>query len=270
MNNKTERASLYRKAITASLRNKDFWRLYILAVLLVFCSIFYYFGEIIDLAGWKNLRLDFFYGVHDVHRLLFIIPIVYAGYVLGTRATILVTLVVGGICTPRALFISPYPDPILRPLIFIMIAGSLGYLAALLRTRLAKRTFTETMMKREIDRLSALSDQMQEGILIISPDYHIRHFNSTMQKYFGEVTSPFCYKYLRGLDEPCRDICKLPEVLAGAIKQWKYILSDDRVFEVLASPYVDADGKVCLYATFRDIKTGESEDDGEPESEEQV
>lgn len=270
MNNKTERTSLHTKAISTSIRSKDFWRLYILAVLIVFCSVFYYFGEIVDLMGWESLRWDFFYSVHDIHRMLFIVPIVYAGYVLGTRATILVTLVVAGICAPRALFISPYPDPIIRPLIFIVVAGSLGCLAAMVRTKLTKRTSTATIMKREIDKLLALSDQRQEGMLIIGPDYQIRHINSTMQMHFGEITNPFCYKYLRGQDEPCQDICKLPEVLAGTVKQWKYILSDGHVFEVLASPYIDADGVNCLYATFRDINTGESEDNGEPESEEQV
>jgi len=255
------------KALSTTIRSKDFWRLYILAVLMVFCSIFYYFGEIVDLTGWESLRWSFFYGVHDIHRLLFLIPIIYTGYVFGTRAVILVTIVVVGICTPRALFISPFPHPILRPLVFILIAGTLGYLAALVRTRMKRRGYLESTMKREIDRLSALSDRMEEGVVIIGPDYRMRYFNSSIRGYIGEVTSPYCYKYLRGLDEPCGEVCKLSEVLAGAVRRWRYELPDGRVFEVLASPCIDADGVVCQYATFRD--TMAHEESGKRASEQQ-
>ncbi len=245
------------KALSIAIRSKDFWRLYILAVLMVFCSIFYYFGEIVDLVGWQGSRWDFFYGIHDIHRLLFLIPIIYTGYVFGTRATVLVTIIVVGICIPRALFISPFAHPLLRLLVFILIAGALGYLAALVRTRMKRRGYLESMMRREIGRLSALSDRMEEGIILIGPDYRIRYSNSSMRLYFGEVTSPYCYQYLRGLDEPCGEVCKLSEVLAGAVRRWRHELPDGGVFEVLASPYIDADGAVCQYATFRDTMVHE-------------
>lgn len=245
------------KVLSTAIRNRDFWRLYILAVLMVFCSIFYYFGEIVDLVGWDSTRWSFFYGVHDIHRLLFLIPIVYTGYIFGARAVVLVTIVVVGIFMPRALFISPFEHPILRPLFFILIAGTLGYLASLVRVRMKRRGYLESRMRREIDRLSALSDRIEEGILIIGPDYRIRYFNNSMQRNFGEVTSPYCYTYLRGLDVPCGEVCKLSEVLAGAVRRWQYELPDGRVFEVLASPYIDTDGAACQYATFRDTMVQE-------------
>lgn len=234
-------------------RSGAFGKLCVLGLLLVCCSLFYYFGEIVDFAGWEGLRWSIFYTVHDAHRLLFLIPIVYAGYILGIRAAILTTVIAVGVCLPRALFISPYPDPMLRPLLFILIAGALGYLAAAVRERLKRRSQLEATLRREIDRLSAMSEGMAEGIMVIGPDYRIRYFNRSLRRDFGEVTSAHCYEYLRGLHEPCGDTCKLPEVIHGAIKHWEYELPDGRVYDVLASPYVDSDGAVCQLSSFRDV-----------------
>jgi hypothetical protein len=57
-------------------RNKASFRLFILPLLLVVCTLFYYFGELVDWAAWDTLRSNFFYGVHGIHRLLFLAPIV--------------------------------------------------------------------------------------------------------------------------------------------------------------------------------------------------
>ena len=235
-------------------RSDAFRRLCILGLLLGCCSAFYYFGEIVDFAGWESLRWSFFYTVHDIHRLLFLIPIVYAGWALGARAAILTTVISVGVCLPRALFISPYPDPILRPVLFILIAGTLGHLAAKARSTLKQRSYLEATLRREIDRLSAISEGMAEGILIIGPDHRIRYFNRSMRRDFGEITgSPCCYQYLRGLDGPCADICKLPEVMHGAVTHCEYELPNGRIYDVLASPYVDSDGVVCQLSSFRDV-----------------
>ena len=235
-------------------RSDAFRSLCILGLLLVCCSAFYYFGEIVDLTGWESLRWSFFYTVHDIHRLLFLIPIVYAGWALGARAAVLTTVISVGVCLPRALFISPYPDPILRPVLFILIAGTLGHLAAKARSTLKQRSYLEATLRREIDRLSGISEGMAEGILIIGPDHKIRYFNQSMRRDFGEIIdSPYCYQYLRGLDGPCTDTCKLPEVMHGAVTHREYKLPDGRLYDMLASPYVDSDGVVCQLSSFRDV-----------------
>jgi hypothetical protein len=41
--------------------------------------------------------------------------------------------------------------------------------------------------------------------------------------------------------------------LNGQVEQWQYTFSNGKTFELLASPYVDADGVVCQLATYRDI-----------------
>jgi hypothetical protein len=107
----------------------------LLPLLLAVSALFYYFGELVDWATWDALRNDFFYGIHDVHRLLFLAPIVYAGYTARIRGAVIITLVSFVILLPRALFISPYPDPLLRMIIFIVFAGVIGVLVGVIRNQ---------------------------------------------------------------------------------------------------------------------------------------
>lgn len=86
----------------------------ILLSVFALCALLYYFGELVDYAGWSSLRLEFFYGVHDVQRLFFLVPIVYAGYFFRVRGAIIVTIAAFLVFLPRALFISEFPDPLVR------------------------------------------------------------------------------------------------------------------------------------------------------------
>jgi signal transduction histidine kinase len=110
--------------------SKDSSKVLIISLFTVICTIFYYFGELVKWVGWDSLQNEFFNGVHDVHRLFFFLPIIYAAYTFRVKGAITVTLVSLVIFLPRALFISTYPDPILRMLIFVIFAGVLGYLVA--------------------------------------------------------------------------------------------------------------------------------------------
>ena len=68
-------------------------RPFILFFLLVLCTLLYYFGELVDWAAWDALRNEFFYSIHDVHRLFFLAPIIYAGYVDRIKGALIITLV---------------------------------------------------------------------------------------------------------------------------------------------------------------------------------
>jgi len=216
-----------------------------MTILFAFCTLFYYLSELLDLAGWDASRWGFFYGVHDIHRLLFLAPIIYAGFFFGRRAAIVITIIAVGICLPRALFISPFPDPILRPVLFMIIAGSLGYLTAIARNRSERCSQLEALLKSERDKLSKILDGVEEGVLIIGPDYRIRFMNPSMVRDFGEGVNSPCYKYLHNIDAPCDQICKLPSVIKGTVEKWEYNFPDGRTYQVLASPCVDSDGVVC-------------------------
>ena len=240
-------------AALATLRSRRFYQLYILGLLLIYCTLFYYFGEIVDFFGWGSLRWDFFYGVHDVHRLFFLAPIVYAGYCFGVRASIIITIIVANIFLPRALFISPYPDPLLRAMLFIVIAGVLGYLVARVQNESKRRARLEALLRKERDRMMGILERMVDGVIITGSDYRVRYLNPSMIKNFSEGIDSYCYEYLHKRDSPCPDICQLSNVLKGEVVRWEYTFPDGRTYEIVASPYIDADGTVCQLAIFRNI-----------------
>lgn len=246
-----DKGTASRRSVLKVLQSRNAYSFYILFLMWGFCTIFYYFGELVDFAGWTALRMKFFYSVHDVHRLLFLAPIIYAGYVFGTRATIIFTIISLMTFLPRALYVSPYPDALLRMILFTAIAGTMGYLVATVRKESERRNYLETLLKNEIDKLKGILERMEDGVLITGPDYRIRFMNPSMIRDFGEGTGSFCYKYLHGLDKPCQEACKLPDVIQGNIERWEYVFPDGRTYEVQASPYQDSDGVICQLTTFR-------------------
>ena len=247
---KMNKTTVSQQGASAEIRRRDFRRFYTMVLLWVFCSLLYYFGELVDFFGWEALRWDFFYSVHDVHRLFFLAPIIYAGYFFGVRAAIIITIVVVNTFLPRALFISPFPDPLLRTVLFIIIAGALGYLTG---HESERRKHLEALVRNQSNTMFGILQRMVEGILITGPDYKIRFMNSTMIRDFGDSIGAYCYEYLHRLDAPCHQICRLQDVVNGAVARWEYNLPDGRTCEVLALPYVDSDGIGCQLAIIRDI-----------------
>lgn len=233
------------------------YRGYILLSMLAFCILFYYLGEIIDLLGWEALRWSFLYGVHDTHRLLFIAPIIYAGYFFGVKATVMMTIIALMTFLPRALFVSPFPDPLLRIVIFTLIAGGLGYLTATAHQEWKRRCQLEARLLAEKESMMTMLEGMTDGVLIIGPDYKIKLVNPSMANHFGEGVGSYCHQYLYQWDKPCRS-GKLPSVIKGAIDGWQYRFPDGRIYDVQASPYVDLDGTICQLTTFRQIKQAKS------------
>ena len=233
-------------------RNSNFRRVYILYLLFGCCTLFYYFGELVDLARWEALRWDFLYGVHDIHRLLFLAPIVYAGYSFGVRAAIIITLVATMIFLPRALFVSPFPDPLLRMVFFTVVAGTIGTLTGIIRNKSERQTQLETLLESERDKCFEILARMEDGVILTAPDCKVRFVNPSMIRDFGEGIGSHCYEYLHNLSRPC-EVCKLPNVIDGEIVRWEYTFPDGRTYEVMASPYIDSDGMVCQLATFRNI-----------------
>jgi hypothetical protein len=235
-------------------REKATFRLFITPLLLVFCALFYYFGELVDWAAWDTLRTNFFYGVHDIHRLLFLAPIIYAGYTGRVKGALIVTLVALVVFLPRAFFISPYPDPLLRMVLFTVFAGVIGSLIGAVRNQSVKCQQLEAIITAEKDKLLKIVDGMADGAIITGPDYRIRFMNSKMVKDFGEGAGLPCYKHMRGLEAPCEQECRIPDVINnGEIGKWECNFPDGRIYEIMAAPYVDTDGTVCQLSIFRDI-----------------
>lgn len=243
-------ATSYRRAALAVLRTRAFW---ILLSLFGICTLFYYLGELVNLAGWPALRWKFFYSVHDIHRLFFLAPIIYAGCYFRVKGAVIVTIAAFIAFLPRALLVSPFPDPVLRTVIFTMIAGVMGSLAGMIRNESERRSHLEALVRSERDEFLGILERMEDGVFIVGPDYRIRFMNSKMVKEFGEGIGSHCYEYLYNFDYPCDRICKLSSIVEGKTERWEYTFPDGRTFEVVASPFVDSNGEVCQLATFRNI-----------------
>jgi DNA-binding winged helix-turn-helix (wHTH) protein len=132
--------SMRLRGALGALRSRNSYRLAFLLALFVICTVLYYFGELVDLAGWEALRWDFFYTVHDIHRLFFLLPIIYAGYYYGVIGAAIVAASSAAAFLPRALIISPFPDAVPRALLFAIVAGLLGILIAVIRSQSDRRT----------------------------------------------------------------------------------------------------------------------------------
>jgi hypothetical protein len=229
------------------------FRPFTLPVLLVFCTLFYYFGELADWAAWNSLRQSFFYGVHDVHRLLFLAPIIYAAYTARVKGAVIITLVSFIIFLPRAFFISPFPDPLLRMSLFTVFAGVVGVLVGVVRNQAERAGKLEAVMTAERDRSRLMMDTLPEGVVVIGLDHVVRFTNPAMQNDFGDGIGSTCYKYLGGAAAPCPG-CRLTDVINNrVIQSWVCPAGDGRSFQALAAPYLDADGTACQIAALREI-----------------
>ena len=233
------------------------FRPFILPILLIFCTVFYYFGELIDWAAWDALRQNFFYGVHDVHRLLFLAPIVYAAYTARIKGAIIITLVSFLIFLPRAFFISPYPDPLLRMVIFTVFAGVIGYLVGRIRNEQIKYRRLEAARTLQRDTMLNIINNIADGVMITSRDYRIRFMNARMEEEFGKKADVTCHQLLHQESSPCQD-CKISSVIdSKEVNHWECKLPDGRVYKITAAPYVDDDGTTCQISILKDISKGE-------------
>ena len=139
------------------------WR-FTLLTLFGICTLIYYFGELVDFAGWKALRWEFFYEVHDTHRLLFLAPIIYAGYFFGTKEAITVTIASLIVFLPRAIFVSPFSDAALRAILFAIAIGGVGFLIATMRDKLQSLTRVEPLVRNERDDGIGTQKGIEDGV----------------------------------------------------------------------------------------------------------
>ena len=231
-------------------RRLNLRRFYFLFLTFALCSIFYYFGEIVDFFGWQVLRLSFFYGVHDIHRLVFLFPIMYAAYYFGMKATIILIILTISTFMPRALFISPYPDPLLRSALFTVAAVGVGMFTA---RESERRRKVRRYIKRAKEQHFRALNEVEDGVLLIGPDYRIRFLNNRMKQKFGDGMGSYCYAYLYKRSAPCQQICKLNSIQEGAAVEMQYESPDGGKYKVVALPYVDTDGIVCQLSIIKNV-----------------
>jgi len=183
-------------------RDKHF---YVLLTLFIACTVFYYFGELVTLFGWEALRWEIFYTVHDLHRMIFLAPILYSSYYYRLRGALLANVISLLIFLPRAFLVSPYPDATLRMVAFVILAIAISMLTALTFNERDKRNkLTEALRQSEekTKRISAewqtTFDSITDLVSIQDKNFNLVRVNKayadTFQKKPEELAGRYCYE----------------------------------------------------------------------------
>ena len=118
--------TLAEKAIQAKrvVRSAHFW---LILVMLAAISILHYAEQ---LGIWGTVSPSYHFGLdrHALDRILFLVPIIYAGYKFRLQAGLTTSFVALVIMLPRALFISPSPPDALLESVSIPLIGALACL----------------------------------------------------------------------------------------------------------------------------------------------
>jgi len=136
--------------------------LWIIASLFAISTVLYY-AEQLHLVRWVPLAEGFFTTVHDLHRALFFIPIIYAAVVFRMRGGLIVSFAFLCVMLPRALLFSPYPHPLLRSIVFFVSAVLLGFLVAALLDQIERAESAHLQLSAVHQQLSASFKRLEEN-----------------------------------------------------------------------------------------------------------
>jgi signal transduction histidine kinase len=143
--------------VSKGVRSPHFW---IIAALMAVFTLVYYAGHT-PLAHFGGFFTDAF--PHDIHRTLFLIPIIYAALTFRIRGALGASFVFLCVVLPRA-FHSPYADPLVRPLLFVLFTAFIGVLIAMLIERVEKeegvRIKLSTAYQEVVRRLRENEEQL--------------------------------------------------------------------------------------------------------------
>jgi signal transduction histidine kinase len=90
--------------------------------------------------------------LHDLHRTLFLLPIIYAALTFRVRGALVASFAFLCVVLPRTLY-SPYADPLLRPLIFVLVTSFVGVLTAVLMDRIDEEREIVQRLKESQEQL---------------------------------------------------------------------------------------------------------------------
>jgi signal transduction histidine kinase len=134
----------------------------ILTALLALC-IFQYYVDQTPLTGTLFFSNGFFTGVHDANRALFLIPIIYAALIFRVRGSLITSLIFLLAVLPRALFFSPYPNPLERALIFVVFATLVSFLIATELNRVEREKKTSAELSVAYQKLSEYTQKLKDS-----------------------------------------------------------------------------------------------------------
>ena len=136
-------------------RNPHVWGVVVLFVL--FTALYY-----AEQLGWST-GFGLFTTVHDLHRALFLIPILYASLVLRPPAGLISCAAFLVIILPRAVFFSTYPHAIVRALVFFVPATLISLLVSAMLHQIQRGRAARAQLADLHDELAESLIRLQES-----------------------------------------------------------------------------------------------------------
>lgn len=127
-----------------------------------------------------------------------------------------------------------------------------------LEKRVKERTMdlerTTRLLQAEYNRLDAIINSPNLGIVIEDKDCNIKFMNKSLIDMFGYQIGEKCYEKFKGLKEKCQ-VCPIDEILIKGKKAFTYLDQDyqGNYYEVSAAPFQDEKGEKYILETIRNI-----------------
>jgi len=199
------------------LGNPHFWGITVLMILIAAI----YYGDLIGLGDWTRFGQHFFVTetLRDLHRSLLLIPLLYSAIILKIPGAITVTVIAFIIVLPRAIFISPNPDPLLRSVGFMVLASLASILVA-----------KERKQREEIGNLVQYPEEDPNPVLQITNDGTILYANQAS----WPILNTWGVRVGQPLPDQWRSL--IADTISKHLPEEYEIQCDDRTFSLMFAP----------------------------------
>jgi two-component system NtrC family sensor kinase len=122
------------------------------------------------------------------------------------------------------------------------------------KERTAELERTTKLLQVEYDRLEAIVNTPNLGIVIEDRDCNIRFMNKFLIEIFGNQVGEKCYRKFKGREDKC-PVCPIDEILVKGKKTFTYLDQDTQGhhYELSSSLFQDERGESHILETLRDI-----------------
>ena len=141
-------------------RNRNFW---LIVAMLAICALLHY-GSHIQFIALISERFPPGLTRHAMDRILFLLPIAYAGFVFGPLKGFVTLLVAAAIMFPRAILISPAPADAILETVAVLVTGGL---VILWFESLEKE---KALRAQVIAKLEVAQQELQSHVQVIEQD----------------------------------------------------------------------------------------------------
>jgi len=113
---------------------------------------------------------------------------------------------------------------------------------------------TARLLQAEYNRLDAIINSPNLGIVIEDKECNIQFMNKSLINIFGNQIGGKCYERFKGRKEKC-EVCPIDEILIKGKKVFNYLDQDQagNYYELFAAPFQDEKGEKYILETLRDI-----------------